>query len=252
MATLVTFHAHPDDECITCGGVMRKAYEDGHRVVLVVATKGERGEVPDWLTGEELWELRVRETHAAAKVLGVSRVEFLGYKDSGMMGWDSNTEPGSFWSADVEEAAGKLAAILREENADVLTIYDDNGTYGHPDHIQVHRVGKRAGEIAGTPRVFQQTANRTLAQANPNAPDIVKDPNFGKPDELLTARVDVSEYVSYKREAMRAHASQIAEDSWFLAAPDEIFRDIFGTEWFMRAGQGPGITETDIMGGLPT
>src|SRR5436190_20593502 len=129
MATLVCFHAHPDDECIATGGVMRKAADEGHRVVLVVATRGEVGEVPDGFLddGEQLWERRVQETHAAAEILGAKRVEFLGYRDSGMMGEPTNDGPGTFWTADVEEAAQKLAAILLEEQADVLTVYDDNG-----------------------------------------------------------------------------------------------------------------------------
>src|SRR4051794_23845647 len=154
MATLVCFHAHPDDECIATGGVMAKAAKDGHRVVLVVATRGEHGEVDEGVldVGEELWQRRVQETHAAAEILGAQRVEFLGYVDSGMMGTPENDKPGSFWTADVEEAAERLAMILRDENADVVTIYDEHGGYGHPDHIQVHRVGRRAAEIAGTPR----------------------------------------------------------------------------------------------------
>src|SRR5436190_8729197 len=124
MGTLVCFHAHPDDECIITGGVMRKAADEGHRVVLVVATRGEHGVVDDEFLdeGEELWERRVVETHAAAEILGAQRVEFLGYVDSGMMGTPENDKPGSFWSADVEEAAAKLAMILTEEQADVLTV----------------------------------------------------------------------------------------------------------------------------------
>ncbi|OZM74446.1 GlcNAc-PI de-N-acetylase [Amycolatopsis antarctica] len=266
MATLVSFHAHPDDECIACGGVMRKAYEQGHRVVLVVATRGEHGEVAEgFLTeGESLWQRRVRETHAAAEVLGASRVEFLGYVDSGMMGRPTNDEPGSFWTAPVEEAAERLAAILREENAEVLTVYDDNGGYGHPDHIQVHRVGMRAAELAGTPRVYQSTSNRdefvrhltVMAEEaertgeRADLPSVAEMSDFGKPEEELTAVVDVSAYLAHKRTAMRAHASQIAEDSFFLALPDDRFALAFGTEWFIRAGQGPGITETDLMAGL--
>src|SRR3954451_17999697 len=162
MATLVCFHAHPDDECIATAGVMAKAAKDGHRVVLVVATKGENGEVPDGYLdqGEELWERRVKETHASAEILGVARVEFLGYTDSGMIGTPENDLPGSFWTADVEEAAARLARILRDERADVLTIYDDHGNYGHPDHIQVHRVGVRAAELAGVPEVYEATMNR--------------------------------------------------------------------------------------------
>ncbi|MFB9903613.1 PIG-L family deacetylase [Allokutzneria oryzae] len=262
MATLVSFHAHPDDECIGCGGVMRKAHEEGHRVVLVVATRGEHGEVPDGFLdeGEQLWQRRVVETHASAKILGADRVEFLGYTDSGMIGEPTNDLPGSFWTADVERAAQQLAAILTEENADVLTIYDDNGGYGHPDHIQVHRVGKRAAELAGTPRVYQNTMNadhmrRGMAALASQAegvelPDVEAEGQFGKPESEITAAVDVTRYLAAKREAMRAHASQISEQSFFLAMPEEGFAYAFGTEWFIREGQGPGITETDLMAGL--
>ncbi|MGH3763191.1 PIG-L family deacetylase [Actinophytocola sp.] len=258
MATMVTFHAHPDDECIVCGGVMRKAHDQGHRVVLVVATRGELGEVPDGFLGddEELWQRRVKETHEAAAILGAGRVEFLGYTDSGMMGEPTNAAPGSFWTADVEQAAGRLAAILREENADVLTVYDDHGNYGHPDHIQVHRVGMRAAELAGTPRVYEATMNRDQImrgraeyadpdpQPDVDAPEVGED--FGTPEALLTTAVDVSAYVTYKRQAMRAHASQIADESFFLAMPDEMFARAFGTEWFVRVGAPPGIAESDL------
>ncbi|MQA12373.1 MAG: GlcNAc-PI de-N-acetylase [Pseudonocardiaceae bacterium] len=267
MANLVLFHAHPDDECITCGGVMRKAFEEGHRVVLVVATRGEHGEVPDGFLadGEQLWQRRVAETHAAAEILGVQRVHFLDYVDSGMMGTPTNDAPGSFWTAPVDEAAGKLAVILQEERADVLTCYDDNGGYGHPDHIQVHRVGMRAAELAGVPRVYQSTMNRDhmirgmrafaeQAASNgvemPDLPDVEEESEFGKPESEITAAVDVSAYLEYKRRAMRAHASQISEQSFFLAMPDEAFQHAFGTEWFIRDGHGPGITETDLLSGL--
>lgn len=263
MATLVSFHAHPDDECIACGGVMRKASEQGHRVVLVVATRGEHGEVPDGFLaeGEPLAKRRESETREAAEILGVHRVEFLGYVDSGMMGTATNDAPDSFWTASVDRAAEQLAAILREEKADVLTCYDDNGGYGHPDHIQVHRVGLRASELAGTPRVYQNTMNRDhlrrgmamLAEQGESSgvevPDVGSE-DFGKPESELTAAVDVSEHSAVKRSAMRAHASQISEDSFFLALPEEAFRYAFGTEWFIRAGQGPGITEHDLMAGL--
>jgi LmbE family N-acetylglucosaminyl deacetylase len=257
MATLVSFHAHPDDECIACGGVMRKAHEDGHRVVLVVATRGELGEVPDGFLdeGEELWQRRIVETRAAADILGADRLEFLGYTDSGMMGEPTNDQPGTFWTADVEEAAAKLAAILREENAEVLTVYDDHGGYGHPDHIQVHRVGMRAAELAGTPRVYQSTINRDRALARrrdfaeSTGDDTFEFPeDFGTPESEITCMVDVTAYAEHKRKAMRAHASQISEESFFLALPDEAFQLVFGTEWFIRAGQGPGITETDLFG----
>src|SRR4051794_8687110 len=126
MATLVCFHAHPDDEAVSTAGTMVKAAADGHRVVLVVATRGEHGEVEDGFlnSGEELWQRRVQETAAAAEILGVARHEFLGYRDSGMMGTSENDAPDAFWQADLDEAAERLARILREEQADVLTIYD--------------------------------------------------------------------------------------------------------------------------------
>src|SRR5437588_2341023 len=202
MATLVSFHAHPDDEAIPTGGTLAKAAKDGHRVVLVFGTKGEHGEVEKGFLdeGEVLAERRVQETHRSAEILGASRVEFLGYVDSGMMGTPENEAPNSFWQADLDEAAGRLAKILTEENADVLTVYDDHGVYGHPDHIQVYRVGVRAAELAGTPRVYESTANRDAvvngfqeAQAmgvevpGDIDPDSFKD--FGVPDAEITTDV---------------------------------------------------------------
>ena len=262
MATLVCFHAHPDDECIQTGGTMAMAAEEGHRVVLVLATRGEHGEVADGFldAGEELWQRRIIETDASAKALGVQRVEFLGYVDSGMIDTPENDADGAFWQADVEEAARKLAAILEEEDAEVLTIYDDHGGYGHPDHIQVHRVGRRAGELAGTPRVYEATMNRDhiirLMKAMPvedlpddgsGPPDLEQEPDFGSPEAVITCAVDVSSVIDRKRAAMRAHASQIGPDHFMLAMPDEAFAIAFGTEWYIRDGQGPGITERDLL-----
>jgi LmbE family N-acetylglucosaminyl deacetylase len=178
------------------------------------------------------------------------------------MGTADNEAPGSFWTTPVDEAAKKLAALLEAEQADVLTCYDDNGGYGHPDHIQVHRVGLRAAELAGTPRVFQNTINRDQVERGRKAlaeqaetagiemPDVSEAEDFGKPESVITAAVDVTPYLDRKRRAMRAHASQISEQSFFLALPDEAFRQTFGTEWFIRTGQGPGITETDLLAGL--
>jgi LmbE family N-acetylglucosaminyl deacetylase len=259
MATIVSFHAHPDDECILCGGTLRKAADEGHRVVLVVATRGELGEVDDGFLseGESLRDRRVREMQASAEILGAKRLEFLGYLDSGMMDEETNSAPGSFWTASVEEAAGKLAAVLDEEQADVLTIYDDNGNYGHPDHIQVHRVGMRAAELAGTKRVYQATVNRDHARRGWEAaaaeggqmPDVSEIPNFGKPEAELTTAVDVTAYLGVKREAMHAHASQISDQSFFLSMPDKHFANGFGTEWYIRVGAEPGITESDLFTG---
>jgi len=265
MATLVSFHAHPDDESITAAGLIHRAASQGHRVVLVFGTRGELGEVQDGFLdeGEPLWQRRVAETLASAEVLGAARTEFLGYVDSGMMGEPSNDNPNCFWQAPVEDAAQRLAELLREESADVLTVYDDNGGYGHPDHIQVHRVGLRAAEIAGTPRVYQLTSNREhmvrgfeqfkeqAAAAGIELPGDAGPPDgLGKPESEITAVFDVSDLMEVKRASMRVHASQIAEHSFFLTMPDEAFRYAFGTEWAIRAGQGPGVTETDPMAGL--
>jgi len=253
MATLVCFHAHPDDESITTGGSMARASAEGHRVVLVVATRGERGEVAEGILsdGETLGERREAETRASAAVLGVARVEFLGYVDSGMMGDDSNTDPDCFWQADVGEAAGRLAAILRDESADVITVYDDHGNYGHPDHIQVHRVGVRAAALAGVDRVLEATMNRDalIAQITEGAarfgadlPDGVELPNpadfaaMGTPAAGVTHALAVEEWTDAKRASMRCHSSQIAESSFFLQLPDDAFRSSFGTEWFIERG----------------
>ena len=152
MGTLVCFHAHPDDESITTGGSLARASAEGHRVVLVVATNGDYGEVPDDLAdGETLVDRRQPRRAQSAERLGVHRIVWLGYKDSGMTGWEQNDDPASFLQADLDEAAERLAGVLREENADVLTVYDWHGNYGHPDHIKVHTVGHRAAELAGTP-----------------------------------------------------------------------------------------------------
>jgi LmbE family N-acetylglucosaminyl deacetylase len=261
MATLVSFHAHPDDEAIACGGTMAKAAYEGHRVVLVVATRGENGEVPDGFLapGESLAERRTRETEEAARILGVSRVEFLGYVDSGMMGVPENDVDGCFWRADVDEAASRLAAILYEEQADALTIYDENGNYGHPDHIQVNRVGRRAAEMASTGRVYEATVDRDHVKAlrsqaqeygmELEGPEIDLDA-FGTPGHLVTTRVDVSAFLEQKRAAMAAHASQISETSFFLAPPPEAFAAMWGREDYVRLGAQPGTSETELLDGL--
>jgi LmbE family N-acetylglucosaminyl deacetylase len=259
MATLVSFHAHPDDEAIPTGGTLAKAAADGHRVVIVFATKGEHGEIPESFLeeGQQLWQRRVEECHRAAEVLGAARVEFLGFVDSGMMGTPENDAPESFWQADVEEAASRLAAILEEEEADVLTVYDDHGTYGHPDHIQVHRVGVRAAELARTPKVYEATANRDairrgLLELRKSGAELPADidandlDDFGVPETMITTAVDVRAHLDQKRAAMAAHGSQISETSFFLSIPPDAFAAAFGTEWFIRRGTTPAQRETDL------
>lgn len=267
--TLVTFHAHPDDEAIATAGVMAKAASEGHRVVLVIATRGEHAGFGHELLaeGEAMAQRRVEETNRSAEILGVARVEFLGYVDSGMMGTPENDADESFWTADVDEAANRLAKVLEEEHADVLTVYDDHGGYGHPDHIQVHRVGVRAAELARTPLVYESTINRDhiyrlLKEAvaagdndlpgdiDPNDLPDPNDNNFGSPESVITTVVDVREFLERKRAAMAAHASQIAESSFFLRLPPDAFREGFGYEWFIRRGAPPGAHDTDLFAPL--
>lgn len=263
MATLVAFHAHPDDECIAQSGTLAKAAAAGHRTVIVYATRGEVGEVPDDFLdpGETLVERRMAEANLSAKVLGVSRVEWLGYRDSGMMGTPENDDPSCFWRADVEEAAARLAEIVAEEDADVLTIYDVNGNYGHPDHIQVHRVGVRAAELADTPHVLELTFDRDhlkamiqmAIQAGAPAdqmpdfenPDLI----FGTPSDQITTRVDVTAFMDQKRASMEAHASQVQDTGPLLAMPPEAFREAVGHEWYIRRGVPPSHRDDDVFAG---
>ena len=237
MGTIVSFHAHPDDEAIASGGTLARAAAAGHRVVLVFATRGELGEpVPGVLEpGEQLAMRRSAECYTSAAALGAKRVEFLGFTDSGMMGEPSNDAPFCFWQADVEYAARTLAVLLDQEEPDVLTIYDDNGVYGHPDHIQVHRVGKRAGELSAVPVVAQGTVNRDWMQRGFRESGREGDipPNMGKPESEITHRVEAVDFVAQKRESMRAHASQMAPDHFLLALPDAMFALGMGTEFYI-------------------
>ena len=269
MATLVCFHAHPDDEVISTGGTIARAAAEGHRVVLVVATNGEHGEVPDDLEpGETLVERRRRETEASAAVLGIDRVAWLGYSDSGMTGWEQNDHASSFLRADLDEAGERLADVLREEDADVLTIYDWHGNYGHPDHIAVHRVGLIAARLVPSVRVLEATMNRDefvrmVEQAresggftpgdgeaddfDPTGPADDGNP-MGMPEVELTLAVDVSAQLGVKRDAMRCHRSQIADTSFFLEMPDDVFASAFGTEWFIEHDVEPPYREGWIFG----
>jgi LmbE family N-acetylglucosaminyl deacetylase len=237
VGTIVSLHAHPDDEAIAVGGTLARAAAAGHRVVLVFATRGELGEpVPGVLEpGEQLPIRRSAECYVSAAAIGAKRVEFLGYTDSGMMGEPSNDAPYCFWQADVEHAARILAVLLDEEEPDVLTIYDDNGGYGHPDHIQVHRVGRRAAELAAVPVVAQSTMNRDWmrrgareAGRETNIPD-----TFGKPESEITHRVEVVDFIEQKRAAMLAHASQMGPEHFLLALPDPMFALGMGTEFYI-------------------
>ncbi|MET0627273.1 MAG: PIG-L family deacetylase [Acidimicrobiia bacterium] len=254
--TLVSFHAHPDDEAILTGGTIARAADEGHRVVLVFATRGELGEMLDGVsrTTSGLGEHRSREAERAAAALGVARVAFLGFHDSGMADDPANDADGAFWSADREEAAQRLAALLTEEHAEVLTTYDERGGYEHPDHIKVHEVGLRAAELAGTPKVFLATISRDHLEAMSvkyldafEESDVSQDddPAIGVDEGRITTIVDVTSQLTRKRAAMAAHASQIPDSSFFLSLPDDAFAEVFGTEWFIRVGRRPPTSAAD-------
>jgi LmbE family N-acetylglucosaminyl deacetylase len=260
---LVCFHAHPDDESLATGGVIAKYAAAGHRVVIVTATGGEHGEVPDDLAdGETLADRRRAELECSAAALGAARVALLGYKDSGMTGWDQNHDRESFHHAAVDEAARRLADILDEERATTLTVYDWHGNYGHPDHIKVHHVGHRAAELAATPFVYEATLNRDAmrrmvdigraAGMDTEGFDVdgpADDGNpIGTPEAELTTAVDVSAFIEHKRASIGCHRSQVTDTGFFLSLPPDAFRMMAGTEFFVRKGAPPGIHEQDLAG----
>lgn len=235
---------------------MRLAADAGHRVVLVVATDGALGEHPEGLLapGELLADRRMRELERSAETLGVSRLVTLGYGDSGMAGSPSNTAPGVFAGVDVAQAGARLAAIIEEERADAVTIYDPHGGYGHPDHIQVHRVGVYAERVTGHDAVYESALNRDhllrLLSTVPDVPVEARPPDldtFGLPESELTTVVDVTAAMSAKRAAMEAHESQIGDFGPMLGMSEEQLGAAFGTEWFRRRGLPPGLSETSLL-----
>lgn len=245
---------------------MAKAADAGHRVVLVTATRGEQGEPqPGVLAdGEVLWERRVVELAESAEILGADVPRFLDYEDSGMMGEPTNDNPACFWRADIEEASARLAAVLTEVEADVLTVYDDHGLYGHPDHIQVHRVGLRAAELAGVAHVYEATVNRDRAlesMAEMSAemeadgvegPSVDDMTDFGVAEDDLSFTIDVTGQLDRKRASMAVHRSQISDQSFFLYMPPDRFAKIFANEWYAVPGRSAtgGPAEVELLPGL--
>jgi len=255
-------HAHPDDEAISTGGAMMKARTGGHRVVLVTATRGEAGEIynmDEESTRPRLGEVRTEELENAARILGVNRGEFLGYRDSGMVGTADNANPKSFHQAPLGEAAERLAVILRQEKPDVVVTYAEDGTYGHPDHIKAHYVTNAALDMlekeGWRPRKLYYTVipRSAMKAFTDQLPEEARRDNIGSriqgtPDELITTKVDVSEYVDRKREAFAAHVSQNDPNSWFTTIADQTYRLVFGTEYYQlaRGNAGSELPEPDL------
>jgi len=271
---MLLVHAHPDDESIGTGATMAKYAAEGAGVTLVTCTLGELGEIiPPELAhlaadaDGGLGEYRIGELAAACAALGVTDHRFLGgpgrWRDSGMMGLPSNDVPGCFWQADVDEAARDLLRVIREVRPQVLISYDSNGFYGHPDHIQAHRVARRAFELAdglvskfyatALPRSVLAGAVEAMRQRQQDGnfpgggPDFrsvgsVDDFPFGVPHEDVTTEIDATAYLEQKLAAMRAHATQIAVDSPFFTFSDGVGQRAFGREYYtLVAGpRGPG------------
>jgi LmbE family N-acetylglucosaminyl deacetylase len=247
--TLVSFHAHPDDEALLTAGTMARATAEGHRVVLVVATAGEAGLAASGMApGGSLGERRRTELEASAQALGCARLEVLGYPDSGMRGEAGG--PDAFCRVPVDAAAARLAEILIEERADVLTTYDRQGGYGHPDHLRVHEVGRAAAALAGVPVVLEATVPRqqllkalrglSVLRALPADVELANYAEAFSDQREITHRVDVKKHLAAKRASMAAHASQATADEGrrtlqlCLRLPRPVFRRVFGQEWYVQ------------------
>jgi LmbE family N-acetylglucosaminyl deacetylase len=252
MATIVAFHAHPDDEVLLTGGTVAWLAAAAHRVIIVVACDGDVWTSPDHGPGRRLDELRV-----SAAILGADRAVHLGYADSGHGPVLFEDPPGKtrFARADVEEAAGKLAALLAGEHADLLLSYDPQGGYGHRDHVQVHRVGARAAELAGV-RVLEATVPRELVARFARVLLLLRVVTrhrldemrgYGMPRSAITHRVDVRRYAAAKRAALAAHRTPLSGGGRsarlfrvLARSPLPVFRVVCGTEWFAEPGGRSG------------
>jgi LmbE family N-acetylglucosaminyl deacetylase len=242
MATVVAFHAHPDDEVLLTGGTLARAAAEGHRVVVVVATDTMAEPTPP---------VRMNELRASAAILGVHRVEHLGYAGSGHgpILYPDPPDRQRFVRADLDEAAGRLAAILREEDADMLLSYDPNGGYGHRDHVRVHEVGKRAAELAGVATVLEATMPRDVVVRMVRLAHALRIPlrfdanalrRAYSPGHAITHRIDVRRFARQKQKALAAHDSQVNGNGRISAVmrllvrlPTPLFGLLLGREWFV-------------------
>ncbi|MCY0936962.1 N-acetyl-1-D-myo-inositol-2-amino-2-deoxy-alpha-D-glucopyranoside deacetylase [Streptomyces sp. H34-S4] len=292
---LLLVHAHPDDESINNGVTMAKYAAEGAHVALVTCTLGEEGEViPPGLAhlaadrDDTLGTHRIGELADAMRELGVADHRFLGgpgrFRDSGMMGAEQNSRPGAFWSADVDEAAGYLVEVIRELRPQVLVTYDPDGGYGHPDHIQAHRVATRAAELAaeptyrrdlGSPHAIEKLYwNRVPRSVVDEGFDRLRAgggkapfPGLAEPDDVpgvvaddrITAEIGGDEaaeqgFVAAKTAAMRAHATQIAVDGPFFALSNDLAQPLFTREYYELAAGRPGTPagerERDLFAGV--
>lgn len=275
-------HAHPDDEAISTGGILARYGAEGIRTVLVTCTDGSAGDGPGGLKpGEpghdptEVAALRQKELERSCEALGVQHLELLGYTDSGMMGWPLNDVPGSFWRTPVPEAGDRLAELFEHYQPHVVVTYDSNGFYGHPDHIQAHRITMRAVETTGIPHKLYFTAvpkswfaelGKRLTElgiefpvpdvsaedaAVPAAEESSGPEEWGTPDEEVTTVVDVGLAVEQKYQSLEAHSSQ-SDNIFFLRMGRRAFGEVMTREAFVRVidrTEAP-VPEEDLFAGL--
>jgi LmbE family N-acetylglucosaminyl deacetylase len=273
--TFLAVHAHPDDEASSTGGTLPLLKSQGVRTVLVTCTNGEFGDAPeghkpdhDEHDPEEVAEHRREELARACEILGVDRLVMLGYRDSGMKGWPQNDDPRSFWTTPVAVAAARLADVLREERPQVVMTYNENGFYGHPDHIQANRITLAALDLLDyEPTLYynaiplsvmaqyrarwaQEAAERAAeARARGEEPEERTAPTdeddepfeMGTPDDAIGAAIDVSAFADAKFDALAAHHSQIADSFWMKMGREQ-FRNVMRTEWFVRVRDPHGRT----------
>ena len=268
--TLLAVHAHPDDEVTGSGGVLARAAAEGIATVVVTCTDGRGGDGPGGVKPGEpghdpdaVVATRRAELAASCAVLKVSHTETLGYGDSGMMGWPANSAPGAFWTTPVAEAAERLAGIIRRYRPDVIVTYDENGGYGHPDHIQTHRVTMAALALLEEPpaKVYWSTVSESWTRdmmahmrdmgVEDVEEEVAEAPPAGLPDDQITTWVDTTAFNDQKYDALAAHASQ-SDSEFFLGLGRERFARLMGTECFVRVRDTTGapLPETDLFAGL--
>ncbi len=273
--TLLVVHAHPDDEVFSTGGLLAKHAAAGDRTAVVYCTNGEAGEILDEsLDPDEarsrLGEIRRQEVQEACDLLGVSDIRFLGYRDSGMRDTEENKHPDAFMNAPLDEAVERLLRVIRETRPQVLVTYDEEGGYGHPDHIMANRITveayRRAREEGlGVQRLFYPARSREdfrrwvegLRELGLEIPWVRGDFNFdeyGVPESELSAIVDISEYAPLKKRALAVHKTQIKSDFFYLSIPDDLMRRFQGREFFQQIEppRQPGPPADDLFDGVET
>jgi N-acetyl-1-D-myo-inositol-2-amino-2-deoxy-alpha-D-glucopyranoside deacetylase len=278
--TLMTVHAHPDDEAVSTGGILAKYSAEGIRTVLVTCTKGELGEAEDPLYKPPrpdmgITEIREKELAAAIRILNIGAYHNLNYKDSGMAGTAGNSDPKAFTRADIMEAAHRLAGIIRHERPQVIVTYDENGIYGHPDHIMANRVTQKAFVAASDSsltlnvpeppwqpdKLYFYALPKTRLKKYRRAAEDAANPEaapaylMGTPDVEITTRIDVTRFLGQKFEAVFSHASQFGPSHRFQHLSDTLKAEMFGVEHFVCV-RGCGRLqpmdgkETDLFQGL--